>query len=41
MHFLMSATLGVNRDRIWLMVSPTSCWCFIFLRDFMMRTIAD
>ena len=41
MHFLISPTLGTNRERIWLMVSLTNCVCFILLRAFMMRTMAD
>lgn len=41
MHFLISGTLGVKRDLICWIVSCTSWTCFIFLRDFMIRTIAD
>lgn len=37
----MSGILGVKRDLICEMVSWTSWTCFIFLRDFMMRTMAD
>ena len=41
MHFLISLTFGLKRVLIWLMVSLTSWACFICLRDFMIRTMAD
>lgn len=41
MHFLMSGTLGTKRLLICEITSLTSWLCFIVLRDFMIRTIAD